>query len=107
MFEGLESKLSVATIKNYCVAIKTLYAEWGLIPVLKEFDAPAWRFMMKGLAYSTDPRQDNRAAMTFGDLEKMVKTCKKDKSFMAITGGADIRVFWIPEGVEPCPGDSD
>ena len=76
----VESKLSVATIKNYCVAIKTLYAEWGLIQVLKEFDAPAWRFMMKGLAYSTDVRQDNKAAMTLGDLEKMVKMCKKDRA---------------------------
>ena len=44
--------LSFATIKNYCIAVKTLYAQWGLIQVLKNFDTPAWRFMLKGLAYS-------------------------------------------------------
>ena len=72
--------LSFSTIKNYCTAIKTLYAEWGLVHVLRSFDTPAWRFMLKGLAYSATTRQDCRAAMTFIDLKKMTMMCKDDKS---------------------------
>ena len=80
----VDSNLTVATIKNYCVAIKTLYAEWGNVEVLRSFYTPAWRFMLKGLAYSTEARQDERSAMTLGDLTKMVDYCDKDKELCAL-----------------------
>ena len=76
----VEAGLSVAPIKNYSVATKTLYAEWGLVRILKRFDVPAWKFMLKGLAYSADTRQDTRTAMTMEDLMTMVNICDKDKA---------------------------
>ena len=89
----LESGRSVPTVKNYCTAIKSLYVQWNNQNVVRAFESPTWRMMLRGITLSIGLSADRRTVVELEDLKAMIGICNTDVSLQPLKVALLFRFF--------------